>query len=438
MSKISEQLGLFGQALTSLLLAASLAACGDQSTADGAASTASTAASSETPSGTQTATAASTNGQSKQVASSASTASSPASSFGISVAGNKFVSTASGEVVQLLGTSISGLEQGSTSLANGVENYGNPTDAGFKAMASWNMNIVRIPLNEDTWLGIHNCTNDGGSSATLQANLKQIVANANAAGLYVILDLHWTAPNAFGCPQGQGAMPDADNTVAFWSSVASSFKDNPAVLFEIFNEPFATNNYSNWVESLTASTPSGQSGTDLDILINGGTYDNGYMYQCNNGCSLTMGQEYTANTGAFHTVGYQQIINAIRATGANNVILMNPLGWAGQIATWLNARPTDPAGQLAVGWHEDGGSTADAQQVLALNLPIVITEAYSIGDATFNWAIGNGVGFSYWSWVDWGGGGLLSNAKTSTPNSNGTQLKSSYCSRPSVNSLSQC
>ena len=59
------------------------------------------------------------------------------------MAGNKFVSTQSGSVVQLLGTSISGLEQGSTSLANGVENYGNPTDPGFAAMASWNMNIVR-------------------------------------------------------------------------------------------------------------------------------------------------------------------------------------------------------------------------------------------------------------------------------------------------------
>ena len=254
----------------------------------------------------------------------------------------------------------------------------------------------------------------------------------------MILDLHWTAPNAFGCPQGQGAMPDADNTVAFWTSVANTFKGNPAVMFELFNEPFATNNYSNWVESLTAAAPSGQSGTDLDILINGGTYNNGYMYQCNNGCPYTMGQEYTANTGAFQTVGYQQIINAIRATGATNVILMNPLGWAGQIATWLNARPSDPAGQIGVGWHEDGGSTSDAQNVLALGLPIVITEAYSIADSTYSWAMSNGVGFSYWSWVDWGGGGLLNNAQSHAPSSSGNQLKSSYCTRPSVNTLSQC
>jgi endoglucanase len=378
----------------------------------------------------------STSSSSTSSSSGSATHASSSTAFGIQVAGNKFVSTQTGNVVQLLGSSLSGLEQGATSLQNGVETYVSATDGGFKAMASWNMNVVRIPLNEDTWLGIHNCTNDGGSSATLQSNVKQIVANANAAGLYVILDLHWTAPNSFGCPVGQGSMPDADNTVAFWTSVATMFKGNNAVIFEMFNEPFATNNYGNWVASLTAAI-SGQTASDLNILINGGTYYNGYMYQCNNRCSLTKGQEYTAS-GTFQATGYQQIINAIRATGSTNVLLMNPIGWAGQIQTWLTARPTDPAGQLAVGWHEDGSNTSQASQVLAAGLPIVITEAYTMNDATYQWAVQNKVGFSYWAWVDWSGGGLLTNAKTSAPNSLGTALKASYCTQPSVNSLSAC
>ena len=363
--------------------------------------------------------------------------SSGGSGFGIAVAGNKFVSTQTGNVVQLLGVSVSGLEQGSTSFANGVENYGNATDPGFAAMASWNINVVRIPLNEDTWLGVHNCTSDGGSTSTLQSNLKTAVANANAAGLYVILDLHWTAPNSFGCPQGQGSMPDADNTTAFWTSVAQAFKGNPAVMFELFNEPFATNSYSNWVVALTSAAPAGQSASDLSILLNGGTYNNGYMYQCNNGCSLTTGLVYLASGGAFQTVGYQAIVNAIRATGATNVILTNPIGWAGQIETWLQTRPVDPAGQLGVGWHEDGSDTTSAQAVLNAGYPIVITEAYNIGDATFSWAMSNHVGFSYWAWVDWGGG-ILSDAKSHTANADGTSLRNSYCTQPSVNSLSRC
>ena len=369
-----------------------------------------------------------------------SSSSSGAAAFGIAVAGNKFVSTLTGSVVQLLGVSISGFYAGNTSLASGPENYGNATDPGFAAMASWNMNVVRIPLNEAEWLNKTGCITDGGTAATMQSNVKQAVASANAAGLYVILDLHISAPDAFGCPQGQGSMPDADNTPAFWTSVAQAFKGNPAVIFELFNEPFGTNVYANWVEPVNSAAPSGQSASDTSILVNGGTYYNGYMYQCNNGCNLTNGQEYLApNTTSFQVAGYQALINAIRATGATNVILTNPIGWAGQIQTWLAARPTDPAGQLGVGWHEDGGSTTDAQAVLNAGYPIVITEAYSIGDATFTWAMANNVGFSYWAWVDWGSpNSVLMNAQTHAPGNQGTSLKSSYCTQPSVNSASQC
>jgi hypothetical protein len=92
-----------------------------------------------------------------------------------------------------------------------------------------------------------------------------------------------------------------------------------------------------------------------------------------------------------------------------------------------------------VGWHEDGSDTSDAQAVLTAGYPIVITEAYSIGDATFTWAMSNHVGFSYWAWVDWDGApGVLTNAKTHTPGVAGTALKSSYCTQASVNGLSQC
>ena len=273
-------------------------------------------------------------------------------------------------------------------------------------------------------------------------NILRAVNNANALGLYVILDLHWTAPNSFGCPQGQGSMPDADNSVAFWTSVASIFKDNPAVIFELFNEPFGTNVYANWIAPIDSAAPSAQSASDRRILLSGGTYNTGYMYQCNNGCILTQGTQYLApNSSPFQATGMQAMLNAIRATGATNVVLSNPIGWAGQIQTWLGAQPTDPAGQLAAGWHEDGGAsvtTSNAQDVLSAGYPIIISEAYSIADNTFNWAVNKTVGFFYWAWVDWGGGGLLTDAKTHSPNANGISLKTSYCRRPKVNSLAQC
>ncbi len=362
--------------------------------------------------------------------------------FGIKVQGNHLVSTYDGHAVQLLGVSVSGLEQGYTSFANDTENYGDAADPGFAAMASWNINVVRIPLNEDTWLGVNDCTKGGGTATELQGHVQQAVQKANAAGLYVVLDLHWTAPNSFGCPQGQGAMPDADNSVAFWQSVASLFKDNPAVVFELFNEPFGTNAYANWLAPLDALAPPGQSASDQRILLSGGTYDAGYMYECNAGCKLAMGRQYLApHTAPFRAAGLQTIVDAIRATGATNVVIASPIGYAGQIQSWIGAKPKDPIGQLAAGWHESGGprvTVSNAQGVLGSGYPIIITEAYKAGNNTFYWAVNNAVGFLYWAWVDWGGGGLLENARTHAPSANGLLLKSTYCRRPPVNRLAKC
>ena len=68
------------------------------------------------------------------------------------------------------------------------------------------------------------------------------VAAANAAGLYVILDLHFAAPNNTStgvpyCPEAQIPMADQDHAPAFWASIAATFKSNPSVIFELFNEP---------------------------------------------------------------------------------------------------------------------------------------------------------------------------------------------------------
>jgi len=383
----------------------------------------------------------------------------PPGSFGIKVSGNHFVSIKDGSTVQLLGVSISGLEQGATALNTSGGGYSAATDAGFSTMARWNMNVVRIPLNEETWLGLDSggCITGGGSASILRDNLKRIVANANANGLYVILDLHWTAPNAFGCPVGQGSMPDTDNTADFWTSVANTFKSNPAVIFEMFNEPFGTNNYNNWVEPIGGAAPLGQSAPDLKILLSGGTYSSGFQYQCNGGgvpcpSGETSGNNYTDSSFTFSAQGFQQILNAIRATGATNVVLANCIGWAGEIQTWLGAQPTDTLNpsQLGAGWHEDGGgssTTTAANSILMAGYPIIITEAYNNGnDAVahvldpaghnyFKWATRNYVGVVFWAWVDWSGGPLSSYY---VANAQGSSLKSSYCAQPKVNSLASC
>ena len=33
-------------------------------------------------------------------------------------------------------------------------------------------------------------------------------------------------------------MPDLDHSPAFWTSVAATFKSDPGVVFDVFNEPY--------------------------------------------------------------------------------------------------------------------------------------------------------------------------------------------------------
>ena len=158
----------------------------------------------------------------------------------IAVQGNHFVNGA-GQTVRLLGVDHASFEYACE------EGYayddGNMDPADASAIASWKATAVRVPLNEDCWLGINGMpSNSQAPSPPLtMAGYRQAVENyvtdLTNAGLYVILDLHWTAPGTF-LADGQRAMPD-DHSAAFWTSVASTFSSNPAIVFDAFNEPYS-------------------------------------------------------------------------------------------------------------------------------------------------------------------------------------------------------
>jgi hypothetical protein len=100
------------------------------------------------------------------------------------------------------------------------------------------------------------------------------------------------------------------------------------------------------------------------------------------------------------------LIDAVRGTGATNVILTSPIGWAGEIQTWLSSMPSDPAHQLAVAWHVYGykKGTAPPLAVLDAGYPIVITETYGLGAVGgYQWAASQNIGYLWWGWSDWDG-----------------------------------
>jgi aryl-phospho-beta-D-glucosidase BglC (GH1 family) len=98
------------------------------------------------------------------------------------------------------------------------------------------MNVVRIPLNEDCWLGINgvNPAYGGYNYQKAIGDFVQIILNH---GMYVILDLHWTAAGGTLATK-QDPMPNKDHSITFWQDCARYFMNKPNVLFDVFNEPF--------------------------------------------------------------------------------------------------------------------------------------------------------------------------------------------------------
>jgi hypothetical protein len=345
----------------------------------------------------------------------------PTGDFGIQVKGNRFVSAKDGSTVLLIGSNISGLEGGIKSMWAPFANAGAAFWSQVKNWHGSGINTVRLPLNEASWLN-YTCYDSGtGTSAgrytpaagggytpdpnnAYQATVKKAVADATAAGLYVILDLHWGSPNnAAGqplCPIGQPGYADADHSISFWKQVADTFKANPAVLFELFNEPFGDNVYSDSV------TGSHQPGPDAFTWRDGGAFYP-YAEQNNSGGSPVVTHNFT-----WQVAGAQTLINTIRGEGATNVILTSPMWWAGQIEVWLASKPSDPLNQMGVAWHVYGfnNGTASPLAVLAAGYPILITETYGFDAALdggknangYTWAAANGIGYLWWGWNDWG------------------------------------
>ncbi len=87
--------------------------------------------------------------------SSSSTTSSGGTTSGLHVEGNKLVDN--GQTVRLLGVDQSGTEYQCTHRNAGFFDVGGGAPDGqfVTNMKAWNINAVRVPLNEDCWLGIN-------------------------------------------------------------------------------------------------------------------------------------------------------------------------------------------------------------------------------------------------------------------------------------------
>jgi endoglucanase len=323
----------------------------------------------------------------------------------ISISGNRFVN-GDGQTVRLVGVDHPSFEYACDD--GYAYDDGHMDDADAAAVASWNANAVRVPLNEDCWLGINgdpsNAQNPPPSPQLTQAGyqqaVKDYVAALHAHGLYAILDLHWSAPGANNA-DGQQPMPD-DHSAAFWTSVATSFAGDPAVVFDVFNEPFSP------TDPRSGDDPNPSHGVSWDCWVNGGCTPARYT-----GTSQRTATTYTA-------VGMQALVTAIRNTGARQPILVGGLDYANDLTGWVSHAPDDPLNQEAASFHNYMGKACDAvscwnSQIapVAANVPVVTGEfdednyaeptCQNTAPSTFDqdfmtWADQHGVGYLAWGW----------------------------------------
>ncbi len=287
----------------------------------------------------------------------------------VRVDGNHLVNAA-GQTVRLLGVDRSGSEY---MCLGGSAVFSGPTDdAAVRAMAGWDIDAVRVPLNEDCWLGINGVA-PAVSGAAYDKAIERYVHTLEAFGLIVILDLHWAAPGSY-LADSQWPMADADHAPAFWSSVATAFKGDHGVVFDLFNEPYITS-WSCW----------------------------------RNGCRTSYSDNGTEV--AYRTAGMQQLVDAIRSTGATQPLMLGGLDWASDDSGWLAHEPSDPDGQLVASFHTYNFSGCNTLSCwnrtiapLAQHVPVVTGEigendcAHGYIDSYMRWADNAGVSYLGWAW----------------------------------------
>jgi hypothetical protein len=320
---------------------------------------------------------------------------------GLHVVGNK-IEDGSGRVFIPRGVDRMGTEYACRS-ATDPSDFDGPVDqTAVSAMLSWDINAVRVPLNEDCWLGINGEPANGKTAAQYQSDIVNWVNLLNQNGLVVILDLHW---NNSGTNQslGQEPMPDLDHAPAFWTSVATTFKSNSSVIFDLYNEPFTTS-WACWKNGSTAASASPC--TDVP----------------------------------FAAAGMQTLVNTVRATGATNVLMLGGLAWSNDLTGWLANEPTDPMNNLAASTHiynfnacanTSCWNSQDAPVIA--KVPVVAGEigendcAHGFIDGLMSWLDSQNTGYLAWTWTVVSGGcgstPSLINDYSGTPDAYGVGLQ---------------
>jgi hypothetical protein len=240
---------------------------------------------------------------------------------------------AGGKRVHLRGVNVCGMEW------NGHgENVARSVPIAYD---DWHANIVRLPLCQDRWFGKTDDSPDGG--APYRAIVDQVVQEAGERSKYVLLDLHWSDCDQWGQDISQHTLPD-ENSLAFWKDCAARYKNNPSVLFDLYNEPI----------------------------------DAPWKVWCDGG---EVTEHFQGKTLTYKAVGLQTLLDAIRGVGARNLIVAGGLGYASRLDFTDEIKLKDPEGQGVVyvshfypGWENTASWEKRVVAFRKRGLPLIVSE----------------------------------------------------------------
>ena len=274
----------------------------------------------------------------------------------------------------------------------GLETTGTaPTADEVRLARSWGANVLRLNVSGPLYTA-----GDCAYDAAYARSVDDAVGTITAAGLVALLDLHTSSPFACGRTKQQQM---ADTTsLAFWQQAAARHASNPLVMFDLYNEPHDISD---------------------DVWLHGGTVTTGTL-------------DWTA-------VGMQDLYDAVRSTGATNVVVASGNDWANRLPasritgygvvygvhaytcpvtpTDCSATPTDPTPILS-SWA-----------VPSQSVPVALTEFGYPSQADGAAYVGNAISYAEahgWGWAAfaWDGStgspfGLLASSTTGLPTPSG-------------------
>lgn len=192
------------------------------------------------------------------------------------VVGNQ-LKTADGKVVWLQGVAIPSLEwsAGGEHILESIE----------VAARDWKVNCVRLPIREHFWIGKGPYQNDGGMK--YRQLVDDAVNSCAGKGVYIVLDLH-------------GYRAPEQKHVDFWRELSTRYKNHPAVMFDLLNEPHDIP-WKVWRDG----------GPVMDKKKDGDTV-----------------AENDQKLVKFQSVGMQKLVDTVREQGAKNIVIAGGLDWA--------------------------------------------------------------------------------------------------------------